>query len=601
MTKKKSKQESSFNYLLLPVMAFAFVPTVLKAHVLQSRLTGYQWFSKTQYMVDVDTFSKAVAMYVLVGFMGLMLLFAGMNSMVSFEKLEVPADKKKLFTKWYTFLAVSFVLTLVSTIFSRWAIFGFAEGMLFSYENIWSILCYYSVAVYTFLVISQEKDLKLLQWPLLASEFVVIAVGVSQAAGHSIFNNEFFKSIIIPEKYRSNINLGDVTGTDSVFSTLMNPNYVGVYVTLMVPIALALVVANKNILVKLLWLLDIAGLFYVVYKANNKSFLVALAGVAGLFVLIIIIKYAKTKPLISIGIVVAAVIAAVCVMFVFRAKISVIFDSLKSTSSCYLEEMTFDEEGMHISYKGQRMTVGYELYEDGAAMWAKDENGNYYTAENSWFSMQLYVTGEDDVSAEVPYFASLYINDPDSMGGIDFFRNPEDGKYYYVTKDRRIGYDIVTTPLWLFRNKISLATYRGAIWGKTLPLCAKHTLLGSGADTFALEFPNNDYAFKWNAHMKDQTLTGPHNWYMQMWVQQGGLSCLCVLAVLVIYLIGSLKLYGKAGDGSFTYKLGFGVMMGIVGYCIMGITNDSVMVTAPVFWMMMGVGFAINRMVEVRK
>ena len=38
-----------------------------------------------------------------------------------------------------------------------------------------------------------------------------------------------------------------------------------------------------------------------------------------------------------------------------------------------------------------------------------------------------------------------------------------------------------------------------------------------------------------------------------------------------------------------------GICLGIVGYLLMGLLNDSVVAVAPLFWGMLGVGIALNR------
>ena len=37
-------------------------------------------------------------------------------------------------------------------------------------------------------------------------------------------------------------------------------------------------------------------------------------------------------------------------------------------------------------------------------------------------------------------------------------------------------------------------------------------------------------------------------------------------------------------------------MLGIIGYLISGISNDSTITVAPLFWALLGIGFAVNRM-----
>ena len=36
-------------------------------------------------------------------------------------------------------------------------------------------------------------------------------------------------------------------------------------------------------------------------------------------------------------------------------------------------------------------------------------------------------------------------------------------------------------------------------------------------------------------------------------------------------------------------------MLGVIGYLIAGISNDSCVTIAPIFWVLLGIGFAVNR------
>lgn len=47
--------------------------------------------------------------------------------------------------------------------------------------------------------------------------------------------------------------------------------------------------------------------------------------------------------------------------------------------------------------------------------------------------------------------------------------------------------------------------------------------------------------------------------------------------------------------------MGMGIYLGSIAYMICGIANDSNVNTAPVFWILIGLGMAINRMITENK
>jgi hypothetical protein len=44
--------------------------------------------------------------------------------------------------------------------------------------------------------------------------------------------------------------------------------------------------------------------------------------------------------------------------------------------------------------------------------------------------------------------------------------------------------------------------------------------------------------------------------------------------------------------------LALGILLGIIGYGILGISNDSCTALTPMVWVILGVGFAVNRLLK---
>ena len=152
-----------------------------------------------------------------------------------------------------------------------------------------------------------------------------------------------------------------------------------------------------------------------------------------------------------------------------------------------------------------------------------------------------------------------------------------------------------------FENRYSMFSHRGFLWSRCLPLLADHIFLGSGPDTFVLEFPQNDYLMMKKSGFYYQFLTKPHSMYVQVGVQTGVLSLLCLLVFYGWYAIWSLRLYCFKNPKTLTEGFGVAAFVAGIGYMISGLTNDSMVVTAPVFWVIIGIGMAANRMVAVQR
>ena len=150
----------------------------------------------------------------------------------------------------------------------------------------------------------------------------------------------------------------------------------------------------------------------------------------------------------------------------------------------------------------------------------------------------------------------------------------------------------------LFDGYEDLASKRGFIWARTIPLLKKYLFLGSGADTFSIVFPQHDYVSFQNNGYGEQLISKPHCWYLQVGVQTGVLSLLALLVFYGMYFVQSIRLYSTKISDSYLAQVGVAVFVGTIGYMIAGITNDSSITVAPVFWGVIGLGITVNTMVK---
>lgn len=152
-----------------------------------------------------------------------------------------------------------------------------------------------------------------------------------------------------------------------------------------------------------------------------------------------------------------------------------------------------------------------------------------------------------------------------------------------------------------FENNYDFATRRGYIWSRTFPMLKSTALIGVGADNFVYEFPNNDYVGKVNSEFNAQLITKPHNMYLQIWTQDGMLACLALIALYVMLVIATWKNCMNAEKKTWLHKTAMAIFCGASGYMVVGLANDSSVCVAPLFWILMGLGFAVNHMIKRSK
>ena len=166
-----------------------------------------------------------------------------------------------------------------------------------------------------------------------------------------------------------------------------------------------------------------------------------------------------------------------------------------------------------------------------------------------------------------------------------------------VDPERVIG--VRTPALRAFAKKYGhLASGRGYIWDRTLPLLKKYFWLGSGPDTFAIAFPNGDLVSMNNFGYGNQLMTKPHCMYLQIAVQTGVPSLIALLIFWGWYIVSSFRLYWKNSFEGYLSKFGVAILASVIGYLIMGLTNDSSITVAPIFFVLTGMGLGINHVLK---
>lgn len=184
-----------------------------------------------------------------------------------------------------------------------------------------------------------------------------------------------------------------------------------------------------------------------------------------------------------------------------------------------------------------------------------------------------------------------------AAGEWNFVYNEEKESYQYITGFGKES-DMIMADSFGFENHQKMFSSRGYIWSRSIPLLKDHIFLGSGPDTFVLEYPQEDYLRMQQHGFANQIMTKPHSWYLQVGVQTGVLSLLCLFVFFGWYAVWSTRLYAFRKLSTQTEAFGIAAFIGSIGYMISGISNDSMVVTAPVFWGMIALGITANFMVS---
>ena len=513
---------------------------------------------------------------------------------------KVKNQKKFIYAKTLVPLMVYVFFTFLSEMTAINKKFAFLGGFA-QFQGFLAIVVYIISIFYAIQYIHSLEDVKYMIKMLSVSVIIMIALGVLQFLGYDFLNTSFYRHIITPISEWHNLaqlsrnNLGS-----SVILTLYNPNYVGSYIALMLPLSIVSIYigVSKKEIIK--YIVIAAGLaICLIGSGSATGFIAAIA--EAVFLIVLLRKQLIKRWYFTASVVVVGVIG--CLLPYTRQKIDAVLDHTDHVKQDYnLTNITTNDQNVGITYKGNtvyinqfldgEMFYGYTICDEfnGAIDYTYDEETFTYTITDERFAgiqvMPLILSDVFTMKVTIDGKEWIFTN---QLGNKDTY-------YYY---NHGYCYDkIVPAKSIGFRGKESFASGRGYIWSRTLPLIKDHIFLGCGSDNFIFAFPAKDYVMSENAGFGGQILTKPHSMYLQIAIESGVVSLIAFLVFYIMYFISSIRLYLKSVDHHELKKYGVGIFIGTIGYMVAGLANDSMICVAPIFWAFIGIGIAINRIIR---
>lgn len=587
---KLLKNKKQFVPTVLIFIWCAMLPLIVKIYIFENPLKDYAWYPPKEKIADFFFYWKMVGIIVTAV---VMCIFLGYRYF---------AQKRRRFSVmdgWQIFfpLAGYAVLCILSAIFSEYR--GFCvNGMPDMYESLWALLGYVAACVFSCWYIREYGNVEAAAVCLLGGGLLTGLICVLQ-----FFHLDIYRLIYSSDGYVFSFAPGQVYGP------FYNINYVGSYVVLLLPLFLLLAVKMKNTRIRILSAVAAIFLSIAVYGAESSAGIIALAAsivFAAWYLIFRFIRLKKGRMLFGAGTVLAAgIVFAVAAPYLNNYLLGT------DTQKTDLEHVYTWQDNVEIDYRGHTLFI--DMIDDGSGSLAFDlidENGDavqteYVTAQQTEYEYYYYKVND----ARFPDFSlvpSLFSEEPiqyvfqlncDNSAWIFSKDVGDDGSYYWMNGNQvwvKLTEENDSADGILFGDMSSLANGRGFIWNKTLPLLADTVILGSGPDTYALVFPNDDYVDLYNNGYQNMFHVKPHNMYLQTAVQTGILSLICWLVFYLWYFVDSLRIYYRARFDNIEAICGFAVMIGTFGYMIAGLANDSTVAVAPVYWALMGIGIGIN-------
>lgn len=124
---------------------------------------------------------------------------------------------------------------------------------------------------------------------------------------------------------------------------------------------------------------------------------------------------------------------------------------------------------------------------------------------------------------------------------------------------------------------------------------------GIGPNAFIIAFPNDDFVGSKRVGDTSTLVDKPHNAFFQTYIQTGGISAIAYAGLWILYMIGGIRQFWRKKHYTDLEKVGLGLLVGIFSFAVAGITNDTVIGTQNIYWILLGTGYAINRMIHQKR
>lgn len=589
----ENKRLSTFYFLPLLLIA-GFVPLIVYAKYvdLSGTTQALYWTGQQQYL---DFFSYWKAQWVVV-----LTAIALVFYIILYMQKKLPLKDLK---QYYIPMGIYALFVIISTVFAidtQTALWGFVD----MYQGMFVLLSYMLITFLTINFVNNERDVNLFVNAFLFLMIVEGIIGVGQYFGFDLFQTKLGKDLIIPN-YLQVDNLSFSFGPKTIYGTLFNTNFVGSFATLMLPLSLGIFLSAKTRNRKIVSGITVVLMIFTWIGCNSRAgYLGVVASVP--FALWLfrkeIVKHRKG----SVGF---AVVALLAVVGLNVASGGALFERLKTFNVVeQLRDINQRNEGFkfediilgkdNVTIKTNMQTLTMKV--DTDKLYFLDENNNELEIEQR--NSEIKIKNFDK------YWQISNINIPKNYPGVSVTTHWGYGTTnFYIAED---GIKIlgsggrITSPIKAERTKQFdgleyFMSGRGYIWSRTIPMISKYILSGAGADNYPMAFPQDDVIAKLNIYMDANTVIDkPHNMYLQIAMNTGLLSLIALISIWGIYIISSLKLYSKLYYDSIDKLVGVSCLLSVISYLVVAIFNDSVVSVAPIFWIMLGIGIAINRRIK---
>jgi len=572
------------------------------------RMTSYErpmdqffWISDSNHLIDFFSYYKMGAITVCAASALMILLYRAIRKGCHIKKSAV-----------YIPMMIYSFLVILSFAFSDYKIFAL-WGWNERFEGTMTLLGYMVMLFYIINSVNSEKGVKWIIYTLAVTSSLLCLLGLTQGLNHDFFRTHLGKLLITPSWFWGQLDSLQFTFDNQIYQTVYDINNVTFYLTMLLPVFGLLFIRSvmlgrqepivKKIAFGMIFTLQI---YNMIASDTPSGFL----GLFLFFVLLAMVVVLNKRLLLWWKPVVILILITLVISGITYSRwlpgVSTQIDASQMSGSAQthkLDYMVTSGDAIQLGYGGESLTFHAD-FNDPSAFSITDAAGNPISASTTADQPDTYQLQDKrynwiNIKPAVDKNGDRYLTiTTDSQEWP--FKLTETGPLYRNSTGHFIP--LVKVPSAGWENNQQLGNGRGYIWSRTIPMIKNTMILGYGADTYCIYFPQDDYVGKYNSgtfgDQIDIIVDKPHSMYLGIITGTGLLSLLAISVLWVIYLVQSIRIYRKEKYESFAAFVGAGIFLGVLGFLISGFIYDSTVSVMPVFYGLLGTGIAINMMLK---
>ena len=575
---------------LIPLLIIiGVVPLIVYAKIIE--LTPLEELNWTGGVFHLDFFNYYKAYWLIILTIAL-LMITGLLIVLKKIKLKKPGFLIPL-SIFVFFSALSTFFALDRTVALR----GFME----MFQGFYVLTSYALLIIIIYQLVEKQSQVKLIIGALIFLGIMVGIIGYYQYIGKDPIVTEFGLKLILPKSLESiSDELSSTFQAYDIYATMGNTNFVGSYAALMIPLAFVLYLYSKKLIYQLFNVIFLGLMLLVGYGSNSRAGIIGI--IVGLLMIIIVFRRMfVTRPFKILFPFVLMITVGIVLNVETDGKVINEFQSINlfkaiDEAETYAENQVFitrleiendtlyldtEEEGIMLKWINNGLwpyTIEGEILE----VTLNGRNVTFNEEKFQNFRIQIF---EDQNAFKIYAYGKTF----DLYATSDGLRIHGNGNFLEIPSNPQI-FEPLDKLGTLFSN-------RAFIWSRSLPLLSNYFIIGSGPDNYPLAYPQNDFAGKLNFMGLFVIIDKPHNMYLQIGINTGVVSLLSLLVVFAIYIVQSIKLFFNRFELNYLNYIGVSCFLSIVAYLSAGLFNDQRVSVAPLFYVILGLGLVINRMI----